>query len=533
MNTKPIGPFLGLNNRLQPFDLRVDTRQIQGDYLAGADNVDIDNSKRISRRNGYSLIQAMTAPHSYFKNLLVRASTLYSVTLSPYTETLLKILTSNDPVSYVEHLGSVYYSNGTDSGRIQEGLWFPWALPTPENPSVATISGTLHKGGYQVAVSYYNNVTGEEGGISASTNYTLAATGAMRVTLPAATTGATHVNVYVTKLSGEVPALYTTVATGTATVDITHLNTTRSGDPEYLEPLPAGTSLFIHMGRLCAAKGDMLYYCEPYKLGYYLPAKGYIQLPTTVSVAVPNQMGVYIAADKTYWVPGDLATPDAPIADVLPYGAVPGTQFVLPHNSKVGWMGVKGFVIADTQGQAEAVMTETVTVTLPVSGCSYLSEENGYRRVTSCGYTLNVENNAVTTYSNYDFTSMSGGYGTKIDGLYQLVGSSDSGSEILSTVNLGKRDFGDDHLKHMPAVYANFSSLTDLELNVEYKNDQGNLVDYTYSTRSSSENLSTQRFDTGKGIRSGWFTLTVYNTSGSDFTLAGISFAPVVSGRRI
>ncbi len=64
MNTKPIGPFLGIDNRLPDFDLRISTRQVSGNYLRRAENVDIDNSGNLRRRESELLVQALTDAHS-------------------------------------------------------------------------------------------------------------------------------------------------------------------------------------------------------------------------------------------------------------------------------------------------------------------------------------------------------------------------------------------------------------------------------------------------------------------------------------
>lgn len=529
MQTQPLGPFLGLNNRLPDYALRIATAQIKGDYLAQADNVDLDNANRVRRRAGFGLVQAMTGAHSVFKNYLVRASTIYSFTLAPYSETLVKVLESDAKMSWLEFNGSVYFSNGTDSGRIESGTVYPWAMPTPGTPVCTSIAGTIPAGLYQVAVSYFNNVTGEEGGLSASNNFEVTAPGTIRVTLPGAVTGATHVKVYISKINGEVPALYTTVTAATASVDITSTNTTQTGGMTYVEPLPAGTRIFMHMGRLCSVKDNILFYSDPYRIGYYQPHEGYIPFATTVSIATPCQMGVYVAADKTYWIPGDLKTPDHPISDVLPYGAVPGTEFEFPHESKVGWMSAKGFAVGDTQGEAQTPTIGQVDVTLPASGCSYFFESGGIRRVFSCGYVLNVENNAVTTYSNFDFTSMSSGLATKPTGLYSLGGTTDAGALIASTVCLGKQKFGADNLKRMPTVYAGMDFDALLQLRVV--TPDGN--DFTYDTVSSAEELSIQKFVVGRGFRANWFQLFLYNKDGADFSLATVSFDTAVSTRRV
>ena len=51
------------------------------------------------------------------------------------------------------------------------------------------------------------------------------------------------------------------------------------------------------------------------------------------------------------------------MADVLPYGAVPGTAFSLPNSSEVGWFGAEGIVIAGTQGNVKPLTAGSITLT--------------------------------------------------------------------------------------------------------------------------------------------------------------------------
>lgn len=522
MNTQPLGPFLGINNRLPDFSLTIKGK---GSYLREADNVEITNSGNIVRRKAPELLQAMTGAHSIYGNFFVRASVLYKATFSPYSETLIKVLSNDDPVSYAVINNSTYYSNGTDSGRVEEGLWFPWALPTPVAPNVTPTTGSLFKGKYQVAVGYLNNVTGEEGGVSASTNYELAADGGLVVTLPAATTGATHINVYVSTVNGAIPMLQTTAATGTTSVTISSHTLGRESNQRYEDPLPAGTRIFEFNGRLCSVKGKDLFYSLPYRPGYYLPVEGRIAFPVDVSVAIGNQGGLYVAADKTYFFAGqDLGAVEV-VRDVLPYGAVTGTEFSVPNKTLVGWFGEKGVVLATPEGQVEAVMSDNIDLTPPASGFSTILETRGYRRVVSCGWCLNLDNLAATTYSNWGITSTSGDYGTKADGIYTLEGE----GGVDAYVDLGRQNFGVENLKHMPVSYLSVASAAPMLLRVTTPAGD----EYDYPARSSDENLVVQRVDVGKGLRESYYGLKVYNTEGSDFTLASVSFAPVASGRRI
>lgn len=521
MNTQPIGPFAGLNNRLPDFALGA-TKE-HGAYLSVAENVDLDNAGHLRLRRAGSLVQAMTGPHSLSPDAayLVRAGTLYAITLPTYSETLVKVLSDDTPVSWVEVAGDLYYSNGTDSGRIRAGTHYAMALPTPASPTCSVISGSLYAGKYQVAVSYLNNATGEEGGVSASSNYELSSVGGLRVTLPLATTGATHINIYVSTVNGSIPMLKTSVATGTATYDITTPATGRESNQRYEEPLPAG-KLFWFNGCLCSYKDGNVYEGSPFRPGYYLPAEGRIPFPATVSNVVPAQNGVYVVADKTYWLAGPRMTTTEMIQDVLPYGGVPGTSFSAPQKSLYGWFGDKGFVLGTPQGEVQAVMTETVDVTPPESGVSAVFEDRGYRRVVSCGYCLNLDNLGVTTYTDFDYTSIAGDYGTKADGLYDLT----TAGNVAYTIGLGKQDFGAENLKHMPALYLGCVSDDLMQVRIQTPSH-----DYTYTARSTSDDLKIHRVDPGKGLRSNWFDLSIIGES--DFTLASVSFGPVASPRRI
>ena len=529
MKTISKGGFLGLNNRLPDFALHKDK---VGDYLRDAINVDVTDSGHLVRRKALSLVQALTGAHSLFGEYLVIDSAIYRITLPTYSQTLVKTLTSNAKMAWHELNGDLYYSNGTDTGRIDaSGNLTPWGLPLPAEPTVATLPGGLPAGYYQVAVSYarYSGGTAvanllEEGGVSPSNNYELTSDGALRVTLPAATVGATHINVYVSTQNGSIPMLQAVVPVGTATVDVTVLTMGRDAVQRFEEPLPAGHRVFSFNGRLCCLSGDTLYYGLPYKPGYYDSVAGRIQFPATVSVAIGNQSGIYVAADKTYFIAGADLDGEVVLRDVLPYGAVPGTEFVLPNkeNMVVGWFGVKGVVLADFQGQVSPLMADTVDQTPPASGFSTVFESGGYRRVVSCGWCVNTANGAATRYADYDLTSASGGYGTKADGLYALEGEGD----VAWLVDLGKENFGAEQLKHMPAVYLGCSSDDPLNLRVQTPQH-----DYTYAARSYSDTLQEHRVDTGKGLRSNWFNLSLQGES--DFTLASVSFAPVASTRRI
>jgi len=522
MKTTPIGPFLGLNNRLPDTELFLKDK---GFYLSIAENIDINNAGKIKRREAEVLVQAMTGAHSMFESYLVRDSVLYTYTMEPYAETFAKSLTSNARMSWHEEGADIYYSNGTDSGRITGGTFYPLGLPTPVAPTVSTTTGTLMAGTYQVAVSYYNNVTGEEGGVSPSNNPVLATVGGLVVTLPAPATGATHGNVYLSTVNGSVPFLAGTYVTGTASATFSAMPaTTREAPQRFEAPLPAGR-LFFSNGRLCSFSDNRVYVGLPYRYGYYDIVAGWIEFNDPVTVGAANQLGTYVATEvNTYWLPGDLGDVKDTLTEPFPFGGVLGTEWRHPATTDIGWFSENGFIVANTQGQAVPVTFDVLDIdTVPVEGCSNVRWTDGYVRVYSCGYCLNLESNAVTEYLGYDFTSFAGDYGTKADGVYVLTG----GPDIAWRYGLGKQNFGSEAIKYMPAIYLGCSSPE--PLSVRIKTADGD--DYDYEARSCSDTIKQHRVDPGLGLESNWFDLELFGKS--DFTLASISFAPTASTRRI
>ena len=143
-----LGPFLGINNRLPDFALHVPK---VGDWLRSGDNVEVTNAGTIVRRKAASLVQSMTGAHSLHMisdtaGYLVRDSVLYAITLPTYSEALVKVLASNARLSWVETMGGLYASNGTDIGRVSGSTWTA-AFPTPAKPELnGAIGGGLEPG---------------------------------------------------------------------------------------------------------------------------------------------------------------------------------------------------------------------------------------------------------------------------------------------------------------------------------------------------------------------------------------------------
>ena len=74
MKTLALGPFLGINNRLPDFALRIRTRQLSGDFLRSAINVDVDNSGNLRSRRATERTTVVAGAHSRLPATTFRAA---------------------------------------------------------------------------------------------------------------------------------------------------------------------------------------------------------------------------------------------------------------------------------------------------------------------------------------------------------------------------------------------------------------------------------------------------------------------------
>ena len=536
MKTQALGPFLGLNNRLPDFALHVDK---VGDYLRSADNADIDNKGNLTERSAVGKILALPGAHSICINnpgagtgYVAVGAVLYPF---PLPDPLLpfKVLSSSAPIHWCQEGADLFYSNGTDSGRITGGVDYPLGLATPAAPSCSAHGGALLDGSYQVSLSYSNATTGEESGLSAARAFSVAGVGGIRVALPAAVPGATHVNVYASAANGKVLRLAASIAVDTDTAyDLIALPTGRKGVIQFIAPLPAG-ELFMSNGRLCSIvnNGDSgtIYVGEPWKYGYYRPVAGRLHFRAPVTVAIENEGGTYICADKTFFYPGDLGAIKDRVRDCLPYGAAKGSAFRVPDAPRVGWLGAHGLVIADADGAAACITEATIDIGTPDSGPATVLTSKGITRAIAGGWCVNLDTKAVTRYLDWAFSSISHGYATRADGVYRL----EADGPVDTTIDFGRLAFGSESLKRLPAVYAGMASARPLQLTVSYVDRKNEDREYAYLSRGCGERLKMQRFDPGLGLCANWFDVAIRNTEGAAFTLASISFAVKESHRSI
>ena len=137
-----------------------------------------------------------------------------------------------------------------------------------------------------------------------------------------------------------------------------------------------------------------------------------------------------------------------------------------------------------------------------------------------------------TSYSNFDFNSfMRIGdkfYGASSTGLHLLDGDNDNGLPIRASISFGVLDFGTDVKKTIQECYLGMSAEGNLFVKV-IANGQS----FIYQTRSYSDELMQQRVTFGKGLRTNYMTLELYNEDGDDFELDTVKFVVADLTRKI
>lgn len=363
-----MGALLGLNNRLPLERMEVALpNRAPAAWLRVAGNIDLTADGFIRRRQGFSRATGGNW-HSLWADKLnaygVRDGDLVRIDHRTLAQTVLVGGVGAGRVSYARLPdGMVYWTNGSRIGRIDDAA--PRALATPApNPVPAAVptAGGLPPGRYQVCFTRLG-----ADGESASTEpqaLTLAAGGGIAF---AGLAPDTHI--YATGPNGEV---FNEIAHG----DYLSLgNGGASCETFMLAEMPPGQALAHYLGSLLVARGRWLHISEPYRYGLHDARRGFIPFPAAISVVQPCEDGVYVCADKTYWVPGDPLNTMPRV--VLPYGALPGSAAFDDRAQTAYWQSECGAVVAKPGGVVAVPQDDALAFRPAESGFTWLREQLG------------------------------------------------------------------------------------------------------------------------------------------------------------
>jgi hypothetical protein len=344
--------FSGLRNTVTPDRFGLDDLEV-------ATNVDIDDAKQVSRRKGYGpLLVAGVFKSLWSDNKTALAvkddTTLVQLQPTFAVTTLRTDLTPGLEMSYCAPVSAVYYSNGAETGVVQDGVNRTWGLTPPAaQPTASATGGNLPAGRYQYAVTYLRGDLQESGTPHAGVIELTAAGGIALSAIPVSSDPSVEGKViYFTKHNGA--SLYRAGVIGAEDTTFSYqseVTSTVTLRTQHLQPPPAGQIVDNYAGAyMLVARGDTLYRSEPYALELFDWRKR-LPLGSPITMIAALESGVYVGTrEHILWLAGDDPAKWS-YEPLLSYGAIPGAlsrcsrDMVLDGNGK-GLVAV----FATTQG---------------------------------------------------------------------------------------------------------------------------------------------------------------------------------------
>ena len=383
-NTTKVRGFAGLINTVDPEELSGYDRS-KFPVLA-AENVYLTNGRRLKSRPGYALSTAGNY-HSLWSTptitLVASEGELRSLD-TDLNETVLDTgLVPNSQISYAEAADRVYYMNANgERGMIQDGARSPWGIPAPGAGILTSTTGAMPAGTYRVGVTQRLD-TGVESGVLDLPSITISAGEGISVHLPSPDADAVEFSIYCSHAGGQNLFAAATVPYTTTTHTIT--NTTSFGQMiktlDVIEP-PSGTQILYHYGRMYIVVGRYLYYSDALAHSWFRDDQ-FFAFPDSISLAAPVDGGIYVSADKTYYLQGT-DPKSMSQTDVSDAQAVAGTlEYLYPGDAPdinkphAVWISDRGFVLGAPGGSMTLLTEDQFTFAVSAEGSLNLVKRDG------------------------------------------------------------------------------------------------------------------------------------------------------------
>lgn len=314
----------------------------------------------------------------------------------------LRLLTSDEPMSYAQVNSELYFSNGTDAGVLRiDGEAHPWACEAPAGQStlVATPNGGMPAGAYQVAITY-RDVLGRESGTGRAAVIAVPAGGGIALnSLPQpADIGVVTVRIYVTEVNGEVLYHAGDIPRGMLSAHIAHGPRKMPLRTQFQTPLPPGHLVGVGHGRLFVARGRTVFWSDTLRYGQGVLADNTYRVGMqgdSLDLLAPvadgmDGAGVYVAAgQRTYWLGGAdpkdwrqvMAYPAGVVAGTLAWAS--GEVWGLDSRTPVpSWLARNGqFCVGLPGGQIVSYNADTAATEGGEYGASLIRDANGQRHM--------------------------------------------------------------------------------------------------------------------------------------------------------
>lgn len=402
-----LSTLLGLNNRRPDFRLRTK----DGVFVRAVSNTDISDAGTAKRRQGYTQVFAGTNCHSFWadddtdRGYFVDGNTLYRSAVAGAGMSAVALSTTmlrDRHLTYTKVGDEVMLSDGVRNLAVSDaGVVRPLgATPLAAAPFVTVGAGALPQGSYQVCCAFMNSGR-EISPTTVATQINLPANGALVIAgLPTTwPTDAAQLLIYVSPPNGDTMYLEQRLQAPAASATVSSAAFDGQEVSTYLRaPMPPGRIMRWHAGRLYVADGAVLRYSDVYQPGLYQPTMNFTQFPQPITVVEPCDTGMFIVADKTYWLVGDIVS--AELKTVSPTRGVFGTGSQDQRLLQVFWMTEQGFAIGTPDGAVALPQAENVAVNRAAAGATLYREADGQRQLVSALFGTENTATAARSYMN-------------------------------------------------------------------------------------------------------------------------------------
>ncbi len=366
--------------------------------VRSAINVDIDRSGSFSRRDGRTFVTAGGGYHSIWRAaqkgwlLVARNQTLYRMDPTTFALTAVHTLATDDPLSYCEYNGNVYFCNASSFGWIPSDATTSRnvGVPAPaEDPSLSVDAGSLLPGKYGVVITQVDD-RGEEGPASSFASIDLPSGGGIRLTGLPSRLG-WDVYVYITSADGDVLRFATSFPAVFPTYVVTADAQGGEVETRFLAPLPPGHTVRWHNGRLFTARDGEITFSEALRPHLYSPAHDRIPMSGYISFMESVGDGMYVGDSRGVWFFSGEDPSKFNMRLVSPHRAVHRASVMVPPKhlpEKVNadkpcavWLSAAGTVVGAPGGTITELHSDRIRVPAGLTGRSVLLLRGGRKQI--------------------------------------------------------------------------------------------------------------------------------------------------------
>lgn len=275
---------------------------------------------------------------------------------------------SPGPISAVLHNNSLYLNTLAESIILRDGT-ANWYVPPPHFDIVLK-PGNLRPGMYKFAVTAIED--GRESGC-----YPVSIKVSEGQSVVVTTGGGSNLRLY--SSVADSGTLYYQGAASAYNEIISPVDSTERLYTDMLTRMPFCLNLVSYNSLIVGSYGRYVYHTEPMLPHLHDPESGFLQFPSEVTLIAPVRDGIYVCADRTYFI-SDVGSADMTMRVVAEHGGVAGTSVTLPDGS-ASWFCKYGQVIGAKDGTIEFINKESYSPDIAPDGAAGLLEHNGNQMI--------------------------------------------------------------------------------------------------------------------------------------------------------